>query len=162
MYTVLKKMWCFRKCFRKKQIQISSEIYYKEDCKLIWQIKVPLNNFLLERICYESSDIFLEKYRIIPSNEIYTELSYKESLDILNEKIKKPWIWIGSSNITMTEELDKFLVKGNLITLDILSFVNKDIQEWEYLTDELEMKKFPSEGILISDDTNKERIKKEA
>jgi len=155
-------MWCFRKCCRKKQIQICSELYYKEDCKLIWQIKVPSNNFLIERIFYESSDISLEKYRIIHSNQVYTELTYTESLDILHEKIKKPWIWIGSSNINMTEELEKFLVNGNLITLDILSYVNKDIQEWEYLTDELEMKKFPSEGIVISDDTNKERIKKEA
>ena len=105
---------------------------------------------LIEEIEYLSADLQSLKYKISDGKA----LEYEEAYQAIHNPPKKPWIWIGDEDGTdMTEELDAFIVDGNLITLDLLNVIFPDIKKWKYCSRSFDILDFPSE-ILIKNDTH--------
>lgn len=106
---------------------------------------------LIEEIEYLSVDLQTVKYKI--SDGI--ELTYDEALNVIQNSPKKPWIWIGDEDGTdMTEELNAFIVDGNLITLDLLNVLFPEIKNWKYCSRSFDILDFPSEILIKNDPIN--------
>lgn len=70
------------------------------------------------------------------------------------EPIQVPWLWIGhpTSETDLTHSLEKYLLPGNFILLDLLiHLMGQDIQDGFMYMDAqtLQLRKFPVEGIRI-------------
>jgi hypothetical protein len=154
---------CFKRCWRTGKI--SGELFITGDTSYVsWKTVVPPNTIICEKITYDI-DEYKEKIKIWYPGEEMHELSREECLEIFNS-YTKPWLWIGgdvSGNIVdVTDKIDKYVVSGNKITLDMLYKENKYITKWIYCDYKtLEITEFPSEGIIINDSVIKENTKKE-
>ena len=117
-------------------------IYDTADQHIVWHATVPRGTFFIEELKYKSEI----KYRIWKENQMYIETSKEQALELMNMKLKQPWLWLGSyDGIDLTLYIQQYLLPGNTITLQILnSIVATKVEEWTYMCPEtFEMKEFP-------------------
>lgn len=124
-----------------------------------WKATVPDNVILLEQLTMEYFGDKTFKYKIWYSGQSYKKMSYDEIIMYFEERPKIPWLWIGGSNGVAIQdrsrELEPYILAGNLITLQLLSEIDKSISSWSYLCPEtFEKLDFPVNGIIIKSDDN--------
>ena len=114
---------------------------------LQWTVTIPEDTILCETVSRTYLGETISKTKIWNSEDIYIrEFDRYERLD---EKPKCPWIWIGSGETDYTKEVSQYVVHGNLITLELLQEVFREI-DWSYICAEsFDRKDFPVDGIQI-------------
>jgi hypothetical protein len=131
-----------------------NSLWYPRTPTITGEFKIfRVNNkiILIEEIEYLSVDLQAVKYKISDG----TELTYDQALNVIHNSPKKPWIWIGDEDGTdMTEELNAFIVDGNLITLDLLNVLFPEIKNWKYCSRSFDILDFPSEILIKNDPIN--------
>jgi hypothetical protein len=125
------------------------------DTPLTWYARVPEHCIVLDCIENETCESYALKYKVWYHPEKYTKTSDSESIKLLNTKVKAPWVWIGGKDvdnkqIDATDMLSHYLLRNNLIKLELLEKLDPRIIEWSYMDYEtLDIVNFPIEGILI-------------
>jgi len=150
-------MWCFRRFWYSKIPVITGQISVIENEE---DYVVPPNLIIKERMELVSVDEYKVKNKLWYPGEKFHELSREEALDVFYSRPTKLWIWIGGEDneaeiMDMTEEVDEYLVEGNKINLQLLKRINPSIIKWTYYCSEtFEIIDFPSEDIIIKNDSN--------
>ena len=151
--------WCITRCCR-----VFAEYLYTENtyysCKLkrlgsgtdylAWTLEIPENTFLCETVSKTYLGETISKTKVWRSTDVFVRESEEKRLDrLLVERPVYPWIWIGSGEKDYTLQLAEYVVRGNLITLDLLyELFHEDT--WSYICSKtLETKEFPVDGIQI-------------
>jgi hypothetical protein len=114
---------------------------------LQWTVTVPEATILCETVSRTYLGETITKTKIWNSEDVYVRDS--ERYERLDEKPRCPWIWIGTGETDYTKEVSQYVVHGNLITLELLQEVFREI-DWSYICAEsFDKKDFPVDGIQI-------------
>jgi hypothetical protein len=114
---------------------------------LQWTVTVPEDTILCETVSRTYLGETITKTKIWNSEDVYVRDS--ERYERLDEKPRCPWIWIGTGETDYTKEVSQYVVHGNLITLELLQEVFREI-DWSYICAEsFDKKDFPVDGIQI-------------
>jgi hypothetical protein len=114
---------------------------------LQWTVTVPEDTILCETVSRTYLGETITKTKVWHHEDVFVrDFDRYERLD---EKPKCPWIWIGSGETDYTKEVSQYVVHGNLITLELLQEVFREI-DWSYICAEsFDRKDFPVDGIQI-------------
>ena len=118
-----------------------------------WQNIIPHGTLLLQTVRRDIVDETDIRTRVFHTGETYSLTL--DAPSFFETKADLPWMWIGGidrhgTTISLTEELSRFILPKNRITLGLLRILYPEIVQWKYMCpltfEELE---FPAEGITI-------------
>ena len=140
-------MWCCRRCRREPNIY--GECMITPVKKVVWSTTVPEGCILREKLTLVTEHEDRVLYKVwYPGPK--TELTYDESVKVFESRTRRPLIWIGGDGKNMIDQVEKYVVPGNKITLELLKIIDPDIK-WKYCSQTLDILDFPSEGFIIND-----------
>jgi hypothetical protein len=150
---------CFKRCWRTGKI--TGELFISGNrSSVFWKTEVPPNTIISEKLVYDI-DKYREKVKLWYPGQYMHEYTYEDSIQLFSST-KTPWLWIGDGKTDVSSEVDKYIVPGNIITIDMLREINSSIRHWIYCDFKtLEIVDFPSNGFIINDSFLKEDTKKE-
>ena len=146
------------------EIHFSSKTFVKHspgtEHAIIWKTIVPENTMIIEQLQKTCLDDVTLKYRVWYTDQEYESPTIEDVILMMETPITKPWIWIGGKSLdgdlkNATDELNKYLVNGNVIKQDLLDHIDNTILTWSYMNPEtLELTDFPIDGIVIKSNDN--------
>ena len=116
---------------------------------LAWTLTIPEDTYLCETVSKTYLGETVSKTKVWHCNDTFVRETEEKRLDRLIERPVYPWIWIGCGEKDYTLQLAEYVVRGNLITLELLDELFHE-DNWRYICSKtLETKDFPVDGIQI-------------
>lgn len=126
-----------------------------------WMVVVPKDVIIQETITRKQLDTVEHKHLLWYPRDFYCTVPSDKKIKLFQTEISSPWLWIGGitksgEEIDMTEQLKEYLLFGNVIKPIFLSKLNPNIIKWTYLDQTFNQVDFPTQGIVIKNDSIKQ------
>ena len=121
----------------------------------IWETDVPEGGVLTEVISRSIVDEDEIRIKIWPEGSHFVQTNKYGAL--FDSKPKTHWLWIGGmtragNTLTLTDEMQKYVVPGNVINLQTLNKLFPQIVSWKIMdVNTFEEVDFPVDGITIEE-----------
>jgi hypothetical protein len=140
-------------CGRKPRYTYQQRVYGTEPD--VWETDIPEGGILTEVVSRSIVDEDEVRVRIWSEGSHFVQTNKYDKL--FESKTKIPWLWIGGmtragNTITLTDEMQKYVVPGNVINIQTLNKLFPQIVCWRIMdVHTFEEVDFPVNGITIEE-----------